>query len=372
MWWSCSQTTFSGTFPIHPAKFKLFGHELPFGADRIRDTRNFLFAREDANKTVQSWTEILTTYARTSVTFRDDCMVALQGIPALFRHHHPEALEEAEYHSGLWSVEVLQQLLWYKLRNIEGTRAPSSATASSARPIPTWSPLREPKDILYKLLGPSEPYKESWDILPNKFVGMSTTRLDNFGRAVDLEGCQMHLQCVLVSISFPDVPEPDGSNWREGMAWPTGHEDVPVMIIWDDDGEQALAKETLAEAFPQTKYRALSIAVRVHRLRFDVSGLLIRSITESEDLRGEKSSPLWMRCGLFHRTSIPDEAYRNGEICWNERHEPLGLGRVDQVETAFQLYQRYGLEWVPEDEEGGRRWHQVSLHDAELEDVYIV
>lgn len=378
LWWSCERASHSETLPAHPPNLNIqqpVNQVSSFFTDGIRETRHWLQAREGATKPVKSWTEVLRMYSRSSVTFKDDRMVALKGISELFRHIHSENLGETDYHSGLWSVDVLQQLLWSKSGHVGEAYTAPPQVIPSARPIPTWSALRDPKEVSFLVLGPG-PTCEDWIMLPNRFVSMSTACLDRFGRAAELTSCQIHLQGILISIDFPEVPEPGGQNWRECVAYPRGHEDVPMTIVWDNYQEQRLAGASLSAVQPLTRYRALPMGVRVPDKNFDISGLLLRSVTDKEDPKRRSGACLWMRCAFFHRTYIWDEVYWERDRCGRAASAAIDPTRVHEIELAFQLNQRYGLRWefenAAEDTTGKGSWQQVSLHDADLEDLYIV
>lgn len=386
MWWSCAHASLSQTFPLRSVAeinqaiidTEYFDSRLSF-FDSIRYMKSKIQGRAQGPQTAQSWAaswhSILSCYAATSVTFGDDRLVALMGISDLFRSLYAEQLGEVEYHSGLWSTNILPQLMWtntsWRLKPSSGKRQPPVKTAKHT--IPTWSPLKNLGGLHTSMSFPSGTV-----LLPNRIISMDTSQLagDAFGRAADWKGCQMHLKGVLVNISL-STPICSGEEHGEchNRAHPTGHPEVPVDITWHDAD---LQKEALASLAPDNQFQGLAISVNLYNASekvvfFAIYGIILKLSSGREDADTPQGGRRWMRCGSFRNPG--SGPYGNNFVDGhNECHQ-----KVIKYENAFQIAQKYGIRLeLPENStvgewnEAKRDWRQRHLHDPELEDICII
>lgn len=177
---------------------------------------------------------------------------------------YAEQLGEAEYHSGLWSTNILPQLMWtstsWRLEPSSAKRQPPVKTGAK-HTIPTWSPLKNLEGLHTTMSFPSGAV-----LRPNRVISMDISQLahDAFGRAANWKGCQMRLQGVLVNMSL-NTPICSGEDHGENYdrAHPTGHLEVPVDITWDDADSQ---KEALASSAPDNQLQGLTIFMHLYNV----------------------------------------------------------------------------------------------------------
>lgn len=196
MWWSCAHASRSDTFPIQDDRQKRF-------IDKVQEKKTAMMGRIERTEPTKGWMSVLHGYTPTTLTFDDDRLVALNGLSSFFRSLYPNQLKNAEYHSGLWSTDIMKQLPWQRLPE---EHDPPARVPSSEYLIPSWSPLkdigRRSNTPTYRLYLNPNPMFLDISMLPNRFVSMDTSSLDQFGRATSWKGCQMHLKGVLVHINL--------------------------------------------------------------------------------------------------------------------------------------------------------------------------
>lgn len=361
MWWACAHASRSQAVPPEPLDYFHIGEKSPRRfLDDVQQKKHGVMTRKESSHLATSWASVLSGYARTAVTFSDDRLVALGAIATFFRSLYPDQLRKAEYHSGLWSTHVLPQLTW---RNDPSWRpVPFStqtfeppARRTTKHPIPTWSPLRESR---WLNIGALRYSPETF--LPNKFISMNTSRLDDLGRATDWRGCEMHLQGALVHITYRDADcvRKRSTKWR---AHPTGHKGLCMPVIWDnEDGE---ASEPIA---PRTPIRALLIVANVPTGGdLWIHGILLQALTNIR-VHPERISR-WARCGSFWETF---DLYKSDST---EKARTCKQTLAD-FETAWKIPQNYAVTWElenPEEKSENWRWRHRRLREPNLEDIYI-
>lgn len=361
MWWSCAHASLSEAFPIHDNRQQRF-------IDRIQEKKNAMMGRIERFGPTKSWMSVLHGYTPTTITFDGDRLIALKGISSLFRGLYPNHLQNAEYHSGLWSTDIMEQLPWER---IPEEHHPPDRESTSDYPIPSWSPLkdigRRSTTSTYSLL--SNPVFSDMFMLPNRFVSMDTSQLDEFGRATSWESCQMHLQGVLVHVKLIDSYPHEKLGLRAyQMAHAVGHAYTRVTIIWDNAEEQALAASA-----PDHQLQALTICAGYRRfdsseVDFLLCGILLRAFNAQARSQSPGRTRRWVRCGSFQGIFLRTHG--------GSMHASQAQKEVSKYENAFQITQKYGISWElenpEEDDKHKWRWRQRYLHDPELEDIYIV
>lgn len=347
LWWSCTEASYSDTFPLHSMDCPLPTGGFSTLTDETRRMKQSILAPQiERASSLQYWTTVLQHYAPTSVTFSDDRLVALRGLLEEFQSLYPERLHGAQFHSGIWSTNVMEQLRW---------RTPIFASRSTrltpTHPIPTWSPL--------SVTGGFEIYPSFHArMLPNKFMGMETTRLDYHGRAADWKDCQLHLQGVLVKLSVSLALGHDGK--IHTAAHPAGHGSVPISVTWDCANE--MEKYATMSSTKDDDFRALLVSFGVAPSWVECFGIMLRhfKVPEGQDTTPEDRR--WARCGSIQTTYFMNT------------HD-VAQQKVTKIGKALQLTERYGLKWeveeAPEGEDGWR-WTERRLHEPILEDVHLV
>lgn len=354
MRWSCAHTSVSEAFPIHDDREKV--------TDRIQESKNAMMGHKETSRPIESWMSVLHRYASTTTTYDGDRLIALKGLSDLFRSLYPEKLGNAEYHSGLWSTDMIKQLWWSWYRSDEEGDPPGWQPNVTTYRIPSWSPL---KDVGRRSTGLS--LYSDWGLpdplmLPNRFVSMNTSHLDEFGRATSWEACEIHLQGVLVDMTPPTTPY-DFEGLRS-MAHPAGHPNARVVIGLDNSEEQ-----DLFHSAPGYQLRALTIGVLRASLDtpFLLFGILLRLFDAQPHSKSPRPTGRWVRCGHFKAEIF----HVFGGCSASQARE-----EVVAYENAFQLTRKYGVKWElespEEDDSDTWSWRQKHLHDPELEDIYIV
>lgn len=332
MWWSCFHGTCTQTFPA--------GTDIE---DSINEKK--LKIMWDGVGAWDAWRGVLESYSATSVTFKDDRLVAIAGLVEIFRSLYPTHLQHARYHSGVWSLGIqggLDQLLW---RRSKGHALPSRRYPAT-HPIPSWSPasydgkIRWPRDRLPEL---------------PEFKSMDDSQLDTFGRATKQSQCTLHLRGVLVNIDIHIENQPMEKSW----ASVTGHENILIAVEWDSDEDRRLAAKSSCTDYA----RVLIFGLDLDR-GWSVEGIVLRPLDSSLRTNGSRT---WVRCGYIHDL------------------DPKLKDKKKNVGKAFQL-ERYGLSWILYQEfdiylgkyyldgRWGRRWGPLAdlTTTTDLEDIYIV
>lgn len=335
LWWSCSTNSCCQMFPKGIPDYRKEDKTMVPFVDSIRERKLGMMAQDESEDPIRCWMGVVQYYSATSVTVSDDRFVAIAGLAKVFasRFHY---LQHAVCHSGVWSTDVVGQLLW-KIREKD---CPKQRLVSR-HAIPSWSPLSCQARL--------EPFYDFGP--PNttvaQYVSMATCGLDQFGRAKERKDCVLHLKGVLVPAYLSNNPK---RLYPRGQ----GYGDLELDLHWDTAEEQEAAA---AEYSPTSRpLCALLCAVDTcTRYRIAARGLVLRPHTEG--LRpdcgdsDETACKTWARCGAF--TLL----------------KPTGSLAVSAFREAFQI-RRYGLALVSED-----RW-QVRLERTgdppDLEDVYIV
>lgn len=359
MWWSCSHATTSEALPLGATQDARSGIE---AHDAIQDSKQAIIAPGDTSDVVGSWIVLLRSYVITSLTFGDDRLVALMGLVKRFRTLYPNELGSASYHSGLWSTDVLWQLSWFPIVRNPGL----SSQISTKYHIPSWSPLGSTRGFTN-----IEPSRASF--LPVRFVGWTglerfedtSPNLDNFGRASHRKDCQLYLQGVLISLRFGITKMTKESTQIE--MHPTGLEgrDTSVQLTWD-----CVEDKEFSVSHPNTDYRALMLSSSAGALdlAYYLHGILLRPYKDDNNFLAPDRirHRVWVRCGFLR-----------GHMNWDGSVE-IAEKRVQAWEEAYQITQRYGLQWKVDNSGSVNRyqwrWKRVSTTGPlpKLDDIYIV
>lgn len=345
MWWSCSDKSCS---QIRPNGCPIDGRSsAQTELDVLAKRKLAITAQGSHTDPIGPWAGVLEHYARTTVTFKNDRLVAISGIANVFRSLFPKQLGSAGYHSGVWSTDVLNQLCWTSRTKIWKNakwRAAPRHRFQTDHYMPSWSPASS--NILAEYSSGMMP---SYTLPVECF--MDTSGLDQFGRATTQEKGTLHIRGVLTKMA---IGENDRIDRGMGHAWPFGYERGALMVFWD-----SLEEASLAEAPASTNTFA---ALLIKCDAFDLQGLLLRAVPDPDGSGGGRAGK-WLRCGYLRSRGWPPT---KGET-WEER--------CRNVVQAFHL-DRYGISWRParaEDNAGKRAWVQDRT-DAppDLEDIFIV
>lgn len=240
MWWSCSDASCSELFPENVLTLFLD----PF-MDQLRSQK---LALKRGGNPINIWMDIISSYSRTSVSFRDDRIVAIAGIARLFLSWFPDMKDSGDlfghFHSGIWSTNVIQQLLW---------RCDSLQLARRSQDYqfcwPSWSPLSS-----LRCYPTHRPGLNTISLTEYVAIGSSGTTgffgTDRFGRALNESEAVLHLRSVLVPIKgliVNDEEEEENSEEEEvkeavsDEAWETESEET-----WGEASEEAPAERSVA------------------------------------------------------------------------------------------------------------------------------
>lgn len=321
MWWLCHtgrycQNRFTATYAGNPA----FETKTPDAS--LSKGRQAIANPGRVPGSLQFWGELLRLYSKTSVTFKDDRLVAIAGLSKVFQSVFPKCVEHGSYNSGFWSTNIIFQLSWH---TTSSKVALNRYTADHF--IPSWSPVSCKSEISYPWK-----YEQSFQ-LPIECT-MNTLGLDSFGRAESMKQCILHLRGVPIDMTL-------GPGRSPRKVWPSLHPDSEFEILWDNQAEIDLAKK----ACLTNGLKALILSV-AEPLEFIFEGILLRSLRDD----GLTTPDKWVRCGYLQHSSHYGR-------------------RAREISNAFQLT-RYGLTWV-EDEFGFLK--RVSTGTApNLEDIYLV
>lgn len=219
MWWCCLEASCCETYP-RPGKdqfAKCF-------EDLIRGDHLFLTSPEERIRPIQRWLILLELYSATSVTEKSDRVVAIMGLVERLRELYPLPFQDSIYHSGIWSTDIVRQILWTGKSN---RMLPKSRFTSTTHPIPTWSPFAYDGEI--------------WNppILAHigGFLAVECVKFpesDHLGRAKTIDKGMLHLSGVLVPIEF-STNDSISDTLRPDVTWehPKGCPDVVMAIHWD-------------------------------------------------------------------------------------------------------------------------------------------
>lgn len=323
LWWSCSSSSCSQTFPWGMLNLYTSKNEDTF-CDGIRERKLGIKPGKGGKEATFAWNDVIMLYSRTSVTVPDDRLVALAGIADLYVHEmRLLGNGVACYHSGVWSIEAIPQLLW----RIDGE--PPSSYLPASHPIPSWSPLCHQGGIRveYPALWTSQYFV--------KYVSMATSGLDRFGRCRTREDGTLTLRGVLIDVDFSD---------DHARLYPREFERYTANIWWDNSENRKLAN-----ADEGSSWCGLLCAGETGLSSDYYGGLLLRACDDPSSPKNKGRT--WQRCGYF-----------NIDI-----HEYSDV--LDGISRAFG-FERYGVELCWDDKRA------LNLKDTgtsqDLEDVYIV
>ncbi|KAL1862745.1 hypothetical protein Daus18300_008389 [Diaporthe australafricana] len=336
MWWSCSGGTCSQTFPDSIHKFHIASSfEKSFTS--LKRGMNALDLETTSVSVAIGWMNILESYTNTSATRPDDRLVAIAGLAATYQSSFPNFLKDSTYHSAIWSHEICRQLLW------EGQARPDASFPSSrlptTHPMPSWSCASYNGPIKYQRT-------KGISLLPVKVVNLASSGLDKFGRAASLEQCVLHLRGVLVPMTFrPTTPSSHAHGYGlQTVAYPAGHEDALVDVVWDNTEE---LESAAALALTTDDYvRAVLFQCDFdYTLYGTILGLLLRPCISSQSTTGLRR---WVRCGLVKK-SVDDN-------------------KLEYYQLALRV-SRYGMTFR---RDGYHFVRQKSLNTVVVDDIYIV
>lgn len=344
MWWSCCRMSCSQTFPRgFPSRLGRDISSKGFSDSISHRKRGFCWTIEEdlGDNPLGLWDDIIKHYSMTTVTASEDRIVAIAGVAKVFASRF-RTLQGAVCHSGVWSVNVLDQLLWATMR--ERHQTPYRELLRSTHPIPTWSPLscQGVSKERMPLGSVSTPLA--------KYVSMATSGLDPFGRARGLEDCVLHLRGVLVDIRFDDTATRfyASSHIAQG---PWRGPDAE----WDTTEDRQTALSCSGHIFA-------AVTVMAWEQRWtdsNIQGLLLReTAARNGGTTNRGTQKTWKRCGYFSYNLWPKEG-------------PFFL-------AAFQI-RRYGLDIEFADDPGALRPGvkgcgklKPTGEAPDLEDIYIV
>lgn len=392
MWWSCSDATCSELFPENISNLGQNINEPPLFVDMLRRRK---MALKSGKNPIDIWMHIISSYSRTSVTFRDDRIVAIAGIARLFSSWFPGLIDSADlfghFHSGIWSTNVINQLLW---RCDSPQLARPSQDYQSC--LPSWSPLSSLRCYpMYNHGDKTITLAEYVEIGSSGTTGFFKT--DRFGRVQNESEAVLHLRSVLVPIivrdkytglAFQDeeegeeegeeIDEAQGENEDEDEEEGEEEEEKEIIGIrsvvrlkdysgkgfgmeWDtvEDWTRALSPSKVNGV----DLRALPCEVQQRDAlpkRHQIVGIVLRPDYEAFHRTIENDEihrKLWVRCGSFRCYVTPESA--NG------------------FERAF-AFERYGwtFETGVSDNRGEKEHAYVHLARmgtaSDLDDVFIL
>lgn len=365
MWWSCSSSTCSEIWPEYTPQLKSdlekkdWKLEPPFwdGRDSIRRQKVALTRNKDIlepKSLLQDWTDMLTSYANTSVTFADDRVVALAGVAGIFRSLFPE-FQHVTYHSGVWSGDhILEQILWQETKAAQPF-SPHRINKTQYY-LPSWSPLSSTRPHYPSIC------KTRWQLPPPQDAKFSEIEgLDQFGRATSPNARVLHLRGVLVPFRLLDIDQEPPLNPIVPIDQVGDHFSPP--IFWDNEQEQSMAQAAIIskddkkrEAPSYLRNLICFVDFMVGARPYEVSGLALRPCDEGYRINGHQ---VWSRCGLtshYLRFDSPKKIM-----------EHLKAYRVEE----------YGHTWLcerPEEmNEEEQKWKRQSTGvTPQLQDIYIV
>lgn len=278
MWWSCFTSSLNQIFPKAIPEKR--GHELYPFVDSIRGRKGNMMSPKEREHWLEVWFDIVSNYSATSVTFSGDRVVAIAGLAQVFASRFPN-LQHAVCHSGVWSTDVVPQILWYNHFH-GGHRFPPYAM----HPIPSWSPLSGQGKW-----APWYPTRQDNDMYVAEYVSMQTSGLDRFGRAKEQKDCVLHLRGVPLQIDL--LTKGPHTDHRAHSFNVTGYEDQNISLYWDTEEETAMSTSGPLLALPFILSTSLSCRFK---------GLLLKPDADSSHRdHSETDRRLWVRCGWFER-----------------------------------------------------------------------
>lgn len=329
MWWSCFDASLSQVWPRGMPPWDYFS-DGSYHSGQFSPQIQAISPQDDLRKyradihpsdtqfidAVKRWMRVLTFYLQTTVTFDEDRPIAITGMARYLQSVSAE-LQDAKYHSGLWSTQILRQLLWAQSR-------PAGLVDSShwAHPLPSWTPLKcrarvaeagYRSDLIYWL---PEGFGTSTVRYLARNASFRANGLDRFGQACTPQDLTLHLQGVVVDLKT--LPE------NIYMVHPIGYEDATAEAVWDSVDE--------LKAW-EGHFQGVTVQVAYQEDHLKLSGLLLKSFTHSADGRPIATCMQWTRVGVF-RIEI-------GILIQSECLIPYSAKRLKVYEDAFQIL-RYG------------------------------
>lgn len=394
MWWSCSDATCSELFPENIPNL---GNDISKPLLFVDELRSRKVALKPGKDPIDIWMDIISSYSRTSVTFRDDRIVAIAGIARLFSSWFPDILNSAEsfghFHSGIWSTKVIQQILW----SCDSPRLARRSQYYQSR-IPSWSPLSSLRCSSTCRYGDKAiTLAEYVEIGSSGTTGVFGT--DQFGRVQEENEAVLHLRSVLVSIivigeftgldledkdPFPfdgeyghendlysDLEDDEGGEDEEdeeiirlsSSARLQDYSGQYFDIVWDTVEDRARARALPPSYVNGVDLRALPCEIHQSHIFPDkvrIVGIVLRPDYEAFHRtvkNDEIQRNLWVRCGFFKFCVTPQSA--NG------------------FERAF-AFERYGWTFETGVSDNRGEHEQAYLHPArtgtapDLDDVFIL
>lgn len=278
MWWSCSELICAQIRPEGRCPVSSDGSSL--SAPSLRGV-----GRSNA---VVSWMQMVELYSATSTTVPGDRLVALVGFVHLFRSLYPDDFGNSHYHSGMWSFQILLQLLW--VHHWKVAPLPTSRYVA-AHPIPSWSWASHDGPLHIGMLSEKGPVPI--EVVSVGRAGDQAGQLDRFGRATHQDQCVLHLRGVLVEVDILQLAGTDRA--CAGLACPSGHRDVVFKVHWDNADElQRASREA---------YRAWALLLNQGTMSGIVEGLVLRpsrgGLPDTPGGDGDVATTYWVRCGFF-------------------------------------------------------------------------
>lgn len=300
MWWSCFTSSSNQMFPKAIPETR--GHELYPFVDSIRRRKGNMMSSKESEDWLKAWIDIIKNYSATSVTFSGDRVVAIAGLAKVFGSRFPN-LQHAVFHSGVWSTDIMPQLLWFNCYS-RGHRFIPHATHPIPR-LPSWSPLsgQGKWDLCYPMRHDEVP----GSIYVAECVSMQTSGLDRFGRAKEQKDCVLHLRGLLLPLQInlltdsegsphPNPSHPPGPHMHASNV--TGYEDQNIWIYCDTEEKEETAISTSGPSFALPC--VLSIVLGGTSISIDALVLKPYADLSHRDYTGnETDRRLWVRCGWF-------------------------------------------------------------------------
>lgn len=218
-WWCCLEASCCETYP-RPGKDQF----AKYFKDLLRGDHLFLTSPEESIVPMERWLALLELYSATSVTDKSDRVVAIMGLVERLRELYRLPFQDSMYHSGMWSTDIVRQLLW---KGHNRRMVPKSRFTSTTHPIPTWSPFTYDGEIMHPCI-----FTRIGSFLAVKCVKFPQS--DHLGRAETIDEGMLHLSGVLVTMEFStndSISDALGTDVTE--AHPKGYPDVVVEIHWD-------------------------------------------------------------------------------------------------------------------------------------------
>ena len=133
--WDCDTTTACESFPHGVPIWRPSWHD---GSAIFRQKGLSLLSEEDIDKGIKQWSDIVSAYTRTNITYEKDRLIAIAGVT-----EHMESVLGVQYCAGLWRKYLEIHLAW---KPEQEAPLPSPA---AVRRVPSWSWLKARFGISY-------------------------------------------------------------------------------------------------------------------------------------------------------------------------------------------------------------------------------